>query len=91
MGLFCMQHPDLTADHLRDVSGSQGAACTRVDSTACVHGTFVTGILAATSAFVGARHLPRLHVPDPTDLCRIAFGRRRHAERDTAGTGRSDA
>ena len=42
-----MQHPDLTADHLRDVSGSQGAACTRVDSTACVHGTFVTGILAA--------------------------------------------
>jgi subtilisin family serine protease len=47
-GPVLMQHPDLTGDRLRDVSGARGgAACTRVNGTACLHGTFITGILAA--------------------------------------------
>jgi subtilisin family serine protease len=46
-GPVLMRHPDLAYDHLRDLSGSQGAACTQVNSPACLHGTFVTGILAA--------------------------------------------
>jgi subtilisin family serine protease len=40
-------HPDLAREHLLESSGTNGATCTRADSAACVHGTFVTGILAA--------------------------------------------
>jgi len=46
-GPVLMGHPDLTYSHLLDVSGSHGPHCTQVDSSACVHGTFVTGMLAA--------------------------------------------
>jgi subtilisin family serine protease len=46
-GPVLTRHPDLTSDHLHDMSGSQGAACTHVESMACLHGTFVIGILAA--------------------------------------------
>jgi hypothetical protein len=40
-------HSDLSSEHLREIPGSNGAACTRANSAACLHGTFVTGILSA--------------------------------------------
>src|SRR5262245_26575246 len=40
-------HPDLAGEHLREIPGSQAATCGLTDSTACLHGTFVAGILAA--------------------------------------------
>ena len=40
-------HPDLVREHLSEIPGRQAAACARTDSTACLHGTFVAGILAA--------------------------------------------
>ena len=46
-GPVLMQHPDLTLRASPGPVWLQGAACTQVDSAACVHGTFVTGILAA--------------------------------------------
>jgi subtilisin family serine protease len=40
-------HPDLVGEHLREISGSKGATCTQVNSVACLHGTFIAGILSA--------------------------------------------
>jgi subtilisin family serine protease len=46
-GPVVTQHPDLAGEHLREISGNSGAACTQANSTACLHGTFVAGILSA--------------------------------------------
>jgi subtilisin family serine protease len=46
-GPVVTQHPDLAAAHLHQVGGPNGAACTQPNSTACVHGTFIAGILSA--------------------------------------------
>ena len=46
-GPVVTQHPDLAGEHLREISGNNGATCTRANSTACLHGTFVAGILSA--------------------------------------------
>jgi subtilisin family serine protease len=40
------RHPDLAGGSLREISGNPGGTCTRVGSLACLHGTFVAGILA---------------------------------------------
>ena len=46
-GPVVTQHPDLAGEHLRKISGNDGAICTQANSTACLHGTFVAGILSA--------------------------------------------
>ena len=46
-GPVVAQHPDLAVEHLREISGNNGATCTQANSTACLHGTFVAGILSA--------------------------------------------
>lgn len=46
-GPVATQHPDLAGESLREIPGHNGASCARADSAACVHGTFVAGILAA--------------------------------------------
>lgn len=46
-GPVVMEHPDLASERLREVPGKNGAACTQSGSTACMHGTFVAGILSA--------------------------------------------
>jgi subtilisin family serine protease len=40
-------HPDLVREQLREISSDSGAACTNASSSACMHGTFVAGVLAA--------------------------------------------
>jgi subtilisin family serine protease len=40
-------HADLEHKNLKPIGRGSGAACTHADSTACLHGTFVAGILAA--------------------------------------------
>lgn len=40
-------HPDLSTANIREVPGSVGARCDRTRSVACMHGTFVAGILVA--------------------------------------------
>jgi subtilisin family serine protease len=40
-------HPDLIGEHLYEIPGNNGATCTQANSTACLHGTFVAGILTA--------------------------------------------
>jgi subtilisin family serine protease len=41
------KHPDLANENLREIAGQNGGACSQSKSAACVHGTFVAGILAA--------------------------------------------
>lgn len=46
-GPVVTHHSDLTGGRIREMSGSGGATCNQASSTACRHGTFVTGILSA--------------------------------------------
>ena len=46
-GPVVTQHRDLTDEHLREIPGSNGATCTQANSMACLHGTFIAGILSA--------------------------------------------
>jgi subtilisin family serine protease len=46
-GPVVMQHPELADDVLREIAGANGATCAETNSVACVHGTFVAGILSA--------------------------------------------
>jgi subtilisin family serine protease len=68
-------HPDLAGEHLHEMSGENGATCTQANSTACLHGTFIAGILSAK------RNSPAPAIcPDCTLLIRpifaeTAFGR----------------
>jgi subtilisin family serine protease len=40
-------HPDLAVTKIREIAGRLGGACARTGSAACMHGTFVAGILCA--------------------------------------------
>jgi subtilisin family serine protease len=46
-GPVATEHRDLAGERLRVIAGSTGASCAQTTSTACQHGTFVTGILFA--------------------------------------------
>jgi subtilisin family serine protease len=46
-GPVAMSHPDLTQHMLRDLTSAHGGSCARAGSAACMHGTFVAGMLAA--------------------------------------------
>jgi subtilisin family serine protease len=46
-GPVLTQHPDLAGEHLHEIPGANGGACIQADSAACLHGTFVAGILSA--------------------------------------------
>jgi len=46
-GPVLIQHPDLTGERFHEIPGNNGATCTRANSAACLHGTFVAGILSA--------------------------------------------
>lgn len=46
-GPVAVDHPDLTANRIRPISGRLQGACSLKNSIACTHGTFVAGILSA--------------------------------------------
>ena len=46
-GPVVVQHADLAGEHLHEITGNNGATCTQATSTACLHGTFIAGILFA--------------------------------------------
>jgi subtilisin family serine protease len=45
-GPVALDHPDLARDSIREIPGRRGG-CAQAGSAACVHGTFVAGILSA--------------------------------------------
>jgi len=46
-GPVAINHPHLASEHIREIPGSIRGACTQTKSGACLHGTFVAGILCA--------------------------------------------
>jgi hypothetical protein len=46
-GPVLTEHPDLVSEKIRTLPGKAEGRCTRADSVACEHGTFVAGILCA--------------------------------------------
>jgi subtilisin family serine protease len=46
-GPVAMDHPDLSVAHIREFPGQHGASCSLASSVACLHGTFVAGMLCA--------------------------------------------
>lgn len=67
-GPVFIRHPDLTAEHFIEISKNNAAACTQANSTACLHGTFVAGILSAKRG----SHAPAI-CPNCTLLIRPVF------------------
>jgi subtilisin family serine protease len=46
-GPVAMNHPELASQHIREIPGNGRGACTQANSRACLHGTFIAGILSA--------------------------------------------
>jgi subtilisin family serine protease len=44
-GPVASEHPDLATDHIREIPGRLPGRCTQSTSTACLHGTFIAGML----------------------------------------------
>jgi subtilisin family serine protease len=69
-GPVAMDHPGLETKMVRQVPGGPGGRCTRTESAACAHGTFVAGILcgkrdsAAPSICPGCTLLVRAIFPE---------------------------
>jgi subtilisin family serine protease len=61
-GPVLTHHPDLSGDHLHDIPGTTRRACTQADSAACLHGTFVAGILSAKRGSVAPAICPKCTV-----------------------------
>ena len=57
-GPVAFDHPDLTADNIREVPGKLPAACIDAGNAACTHGTFIAGILLARRASVAPAICP---------------------------------
>jgi len=78
-GPVALDHPDLAAENIREVSGGLPAACADAGDAACAHGTFVAGILLARRGSPAPAIC--LQSSRSTDLCRGTCQRRRDAER----------
>lgn len=46
-GPVAINHPDLADEHTREISRNKRSMCTQANNAACLHGTFVAGILCA--------------------------------------------
>jgi subtilisin family serine protease len=46
-GPVAINHPDLAGENIREIPGRLRGACAQASSAACMHGTFVAGILCA--------------------------------------------
>jgi subtilisin family serine protease len=53
-----MNDPELASQHIREIPGNRSGTCTQANSTACLHGTFVTGILSAKRGSVAPAICP---------------------------------
>lgn len=57
-GPIVMSHPDLADTNIREISGKLRGSCAQVSSAACMHGTFVAGILCAKRGSVAPAICP---------------------------------
>jgi subtilisin family serine protease len=61
-GPVVMSHPELVNQCVRSISGGRSGVCTQVDSPACLHGTFIAGILSAKSGSIAPAICPNCTV-----------------------------
>lgn len=67
-GPVAVQNTDLASKYIREIPGKNRAMCAQASSTACLHGTFIAGILS------GKRNSPAPAIcPDCTLLIRPIF------------------
>src|SRR5712691_8468604 len=67
-GPVAINHLDLAAENIREIPGNLSGTCAQASSAACMHGTFVAGILCAK------RNSPAPAIcPDCTLLVRPIF------------------
>jgi subtilisin family serine protease len=57
-GPVAIHHPDLVGEHIREIPGSVHGTCAQTASVACMHGTFVAGILCAKRSSVAPAICP---------------------------------
>ncbi len=57
-GPVALEHPDLAGAPIRELSGGGLSSCTRADSAACAHGTFVAGMLSGRRGSVAPAICP---------------------------------
>ena len=57
-GPVALDHPDLASGSIREITGTTNSACTQSSSIACLHGTFVAGILSARRGSVAPAICP---------------------------------
>jgi len=57
-GPVVLDHPDLAGATIREVSGKLIGTCARADTVACMHATFVAGILSARRGSVAPAICP---------------------------------
>jgi subtilisin family serine protease len=57
-GPVVVDHPDLAGATIREIPGKLKGTCTRADTVACTHGTFVAGILCARRGSVAPAICP---------------------------------
>ena len=57
-GPVVLDHPDLAGSIIREIPGKLNGVCTRTESVACAHGTFVAGILSARRGSVAPAICP---------------------------------
>jgi subtilisin family serine protease len=57
-GPVTMDHPELASQNIREIPGNGSGACTQANSRACMHGTFVAGILSAKRGSVAPAICP---------------------------------
>src|SRR5262249_4815866 len=61
-GPIATHHPDLAGASLHEILGNRNGSCTRVDSIACLHGTFVAGIPCARRGSIAPAICPDCRV-----------------------------
>ena len=57
-GPVVMDHPELANQYVREIPGNGSGTCTQAKSRACLHGTFVAGILSAKRGSVAPAICP---------------------------------
>jgi hypothetical protein len=80
-GFVFVNHPDIEQANIRDISGTLSNQCSHNATSACVHGTFVAGILSANRNSVA----PSI-CPNCTLLIRPIFGDTKESHTEPSAT-----
>ncbi len=81
-GPVAMDHPDLARQSIRELSGPIQGNCASNDNGACLHGTYITGVLCAKRESIAPAICPQC-----TLLVRPIFAESGEGSVDTLGAG----